>query len=429
MFELIDIHPDVNVLEAEYVRLLGYPRNHVLEGRPQVLAQWAREWYQQNGKPWVYARKLRTLEADRDRLRLEGIPFVSNRLCDQLVDAGADGAFVAAVSAGKECEEMAHRLWLEDKPDEYFFLETYGSAVVEYLIANTGFRFCEWADLQNSAVLPHYSPGYPGWDISDQEHLFNLIVDKRTNVFPAELRVLDTGMLNPKKSLLAVFGITSKLERVQRLTSLIPCQNCSLPSCQYRRTPYKQAPPRIESVGRPNNVENSLSLGVENTFPLNPKAQYTISPTALRKWSRDRLRLNLLESGHIDAEFHYEGTTCSNLGHPLEFVYRIRLGSAESGFRIEQVECMPSANDEGYKYMCEFLDKGDAFIQSIINERPLVGKQLEDAISWEREFNPSGCFCDSASRQHKWGLVFEVLHYALANIGNGTSTLFSQSKQ
>jgi hypothetical protein len=369
MFELIDTYPDVNVQEAEYVRLLGYPRNHVLEGRSQALAQWAREWYQQNGKPWVYARKLRSLETDRDQLRLEEMPIVSNRLHDQLVDAEAEGAFVVAVSAGKECEAMAHRLWLEDKPDEYFFLETYGSAVVEHLIAKVGFRFCEWADSQHSAVLPHYSPGYPGWDIADQDHLFNLILNKRSNVFPAELRVLETGMLSPKKSLLAVFGITSHLDRVERLTGLVPCQNCSLPSCQYRRAPYKQALPRIESVGQPSDdPAKNLSSALRGTIPLNPKAKYTISPSALRKWSRDRLRLNVLDNGQIDAEFNYEGTTCSNLGHPLAFVYRVKLGSAKSGFRIEHVECVPSANDDGYKYMCEFMEKGDSFIHSIINE-------------------------------------------------------------
>ena len=32
MFELIETHPPLNVQEAEYQRLLGYPKNHTLEG-------------------------------------------------------------------------------------------------------------------------------------------------------------------------------------------------------------------------------------------------------------------------------------------------------------------------------------------------------------------------------------------------------------
>ena len=32
----------------------------------------------------------------------------------------------------------------------------------------TGARLCAWADGQRLAVLPHYSPGYPEWDIAEQ---------------------------------------------------------------------------------------------------------------------------------------------------------------------------------------------------------------------------------------------------------------------
>ena len=44
-------------------------------------------------------------------------------------------------------------------------------------------------------------------------------------------------MLRPKKSLLAVFGLTRHIDRVRRLTDLVPCENCSFLTCQYRRSP------------------------------------------------------------------------------------------------------------------------------------------------------------------------------------------------
>jgi hypothetical protein len=28
--------------------------------------------------------------------------------------------------------------------------------------------------------------------------------------------------------------------------------------------------------------------------------------------------------------------------------------------------------------------------------------------------SPAGCYCEPDSRQHKWGLVLETIHYALA---------------
>jgi hypothetical protein len=33
--------------------------------------------------------------------------------------------------------------------------------------------------------------------------------------------------------------------------------------------------------------------------------------------------------------------------------------------------------------------------------------------------SPAGCYCDAASRQHKWGLVLETIHYALHHRKNG----------
>lgn len=55
--EIVDTEPDVDVDTAEYVRLLGFPRGHVLEGRALELARWARDWYDEHGRPWVYARR------------------------------------------------------------------------------------------------------------------------------------------------------------------------------------------------------------------------------------------------------------------------------------------------------------------------------------------------------------------------------------
>ena len=55
--ELAGTRPDVDVSAGGVLRLLGYPRGWVLEGRALELADWAREWYAKNGRPWFYARQ------------------------------------------------------------------------------------------------------------------------------------------------------------------------------------------------------------------------------------------------------------------------------------------------------------------------------------------------------------------------------------
>jgi hypothetical protein len=414
MFELIETKPDVTVQESEYTRLLGYPKQHVLAGQPRDLADRARQWYAANGRPWIYVRQADHLELAGGQVLVSGTRFASKQLHDQFAGAQAHAAVLVAVSAGKECEEKARQLWREGEPDEYFFLEMYGSAVVEHLVAIASGRICGWADQNGMAVLPHYSPGYSGWDIADQIKLWNLIRQKRGGEFPGEIHVLDSGMLQPKKSLLAVFGVTRHLDRIRNLATLIPCENCSLPGCQYRRTPYRRPPPQIEDV-------NALLSKVMESFGdrngasvLKMDAKYTINPRALDKWSRERLQLDFLSDRSVEAIFHYEGTTCSNMGRALAFDYRVKLAPLEDHYRILEMHCAPAPGDTGHQFQCEYLNNAKVFMRTIAGEKPLLGKSLNDVLTWERPWNPSGCHCDAERRAHKWGLVFEVIHYALA---------------
>jgi len=244
MIEFAETSPDIGVAPAEYQRLLGYPRDYAPSGRSRELADWARAWYSVHGNPWIYGRRAESLEIAAEAVRIDGIDFHVKRLRNILESAEADGVFLVAASAGPEAEQEAQRLWQEDRPDEYFFLEIFGSAVVEHLFTMAGARLCAWADGHGMAVLPHDSPGYPGWDIGEQGRLLRLLEESSGHALPGPLEALESGALKPKKSLLGVFGVTSHTERVRRLTELVPCDSCSLAGCQFRRAPY--ARPRGE---------------------------------------------------------------------------------------------------------------------------------------------------------------------------------------
>lgn len=246
--EVIELPPAVDVPEADYRRLLGYPRHHVPGERADELAAGARQWYAEHGRPWIYLREAE-LQVAPDVLRIDGVGFASRRLHAHWQRAGAERALVVAVSAGRGCEEHARLLWQEGKPDEYFFLESFGSAVVEQLVALANGQLCGLADGAGLMALPHYSPGYTGWDIADQGRLFDLIVRGQTRPFPEPVEVLSSGMLRPKKSLLALVGLTRRTGDAVRPA---PCGNCACSPCPYRRAPYRHAPAaRVSSLPPP----------------------------------------------------------------------------------------------------------------------------------------------------------------------------------
>ncbi len=103
MLELFETNPTVNVQEAEYRRLLGLPKNYSMPGRVRELADAARQWYAENGRPWCYAREINTLELAGGKLRVGGTEFSSKQIHDQFAEAQADSAVLVAVSAGREC--------------------------------------------------------------------------------------------------------------------------------------------------------------------------------------------------------------------------------------------------------------------------------------------------------------------------------------
>ena len=89
MIELIDTFPDVNVVEAEYSRLLGFPRHRQLEGRSRELADEERAWYAKHGRPWVYAREAQSIAGHSGFIHIDGRTFASRRLEQTLTQAQA----------------------------------------------------------------------------------------------------------------------------------------------------------------------------------------------------------------------------------------------------------------------------------------------------------------------------------------------------
>jgi hypothetical protein len=426
VIERLDTPASVDVQEAEYVRLLGYPRGFVLEGRALELADWARNWYRAHGRPWVYAHEFDEVEAGGHAARVAGVSFNSPQLAKTLRDAGAHSAIAVAVGAGGELEAEAHERWLDGKPDEYFFLEVYGSAVVEYLVTLTGARLCAWADGRGEAILPHYSPGYPDWDVSEQPRLLDVLRSSSTSHgHTLPLEVLDSGMLRPKKSLLALFGVTTHVDRVRRLAELVPCEHCSFAPCQYRRAPYRRSPltasPELSGLAADSDGPSDADATAEGhrtsarvTSPLSANATYSVNERALRRWVDERLTVSRSGDGSIDATFRFDGTTCTNMGRPMAFHYRVRLGPASSGYLIEDETCAPVAGDEGHKLMCSYLDNADRLMTAIETERALLGRPLNEVLTWGRSPVSAGCYCEPESRSHKWGLVLETIHFALA---------------
>ena len=177
-----DISPKVDVDDRVFKRFLRFPVAREFEGAVGENAAWARNWYTQHGRPWLV-----TIEAN------ETIQHLSSDLWPEAPRLG-----VIIASAGAEAELAAAEHWKNNEPDRYYFLECFASAVVDELLTQTRNKF---------GATKHYCPGYPDWSIAANIPLLAAIKDATD--LPHALETLDSGMLTPKKSQIAVFELPS----------------------------------------------------------------------------------------------------------------------------------------------------------------------------------------------------------------------------
>ncbi len=142
-------------------------------------------------------------------------------------------------------------------------------------------------------------------------------------------------------------------------------------------------------------------------------ATYSTNTRALRRWSAERLALRDVENSKIHAQFRFEGSTCSNMGRPLAFLYSVTLSSREEGHRILEMDCVPAPEDEGHRSMCSYLESAERILGALLKEKPLLGEPLEAVLAWQPKTLPAGCMCSQSSRDHKWLLVLQTIHFAL----------------
>lgn len=223
---------------SEYARLLGLPRSRPLSDDLADRARAAREWYAQQGGPWVAARRMAIARMDNDDVSLDsGHVFTSRALVERLRAGAAHGLVALAVTAGERVDEESRRLWEQDRPDEAYFLDRFGAAVAEHLLFWASVWVCRESERSSETVLAHLSPGCGDWSMTQQKDLMSAVSDGTEGVV-GPLRMLSSGMLTPKNSLLAVRGLT---QHVVAPSPADACRSCDLTPCSFRRAPYRGA--------------------------------------------------------------------------------------------------------------------------------------------------------------------------------------------
>lgn len=217
---------------AEFNRLLGLPRERVLEGDLAERAEWARTWYSTHARPCLVLRRFAILEIGRDGILLEGEEYLGGTaLADYLRRYEAHALLCIAASAGAEVDDECAACWRDGRLDQGYFLDRLGATIAEQLVGSSRAGTCHLLAATNECLTPHLSPGCGGWSLDHQGDLYRLLAAPHGTL---PLRILTSGGLVPSNAILAVAGITHRVVSDDRLA----CARCNCHSCRYRRVPF-----------------------------------------------------------------------------------------------------------------------------------------------------------------------------------------------
>ena len=228
------------ISQREYNRLLQLPRDRELEGDLLDRAEKARAWYENNGRPFVAARRVAVTNVSGEMILLETKTELNSLVLSQRLTAGeANALMILACSAGPEVAEEVKRHWSEERPDEGFFLDRFAVAVTEHLLFWASATLCRMSEPAHETLLPHLSPGCGHWNLSDQHHLMALLCEKENGTTLGPIQMLSSGALYPQHSVLAAMGVT---QRNFGVTPESLCRSCDMNPCKFRRAPYSGSP-------------------------------------------------------------------------------------------------------------------------------------------------------------------------------------------
>lgn len=177
-------------------------------------------------------RIINPIELDRDRyvivvdlqrLNVKGTVFQQLR--------SSESVALFACTAGNEIIERSRELMKEGELLKGYVYDVFGSLVVEEAMDRIQDALAAKMQKEGLKITNRYSPGYCGWDVSEQKQLFSLLPKQFCGI-----ELTDSCLMQPIKSVSGIIGI-GKSVKFNRYT----CDLCDESDCLYRNLRHKTA--------------------------------------------------------------------------------------------------------------------------------------------------------------------------------------------
>jgi len=154
----------------------------------------------------------------------EGVNFnVGKKIARQLRNAEGGALFICTAGAG--IGERSKQLMAEGDLMEGYLLDVIGSVTVEAAIDKIQDSFESELMVMGYKMANRYSPGFCGWDLSEQKQFFSLFPENQCGI-----KISDTCLMDPVKSVSGVICFGTSVKKL-----VYECQMCELETCVFRK--------------------------------------------------------------------------------------------------------------------------------------------------------------------------------------------------
>jgi hypothetical protein len=214
----------VNISKDDVVRLLGRrnggPRKRLSKRLDAILEDAAALV-----KPKVLYSTRKVKEVGKGRVTLEGGVSLRSRKLSKTLGA-CDTAAVFLATIGSDVDGVIEDLSNNNKLSDASIYDAIGSVAVEETVDDFQNRFDLALSDSRKSTTVRFSPGYCDWSIEEQTKIFSVLDGGAAGV-----SLSPSFLMNPRKSVSGVFGITSGRAGARPH----PCSMCSKESCIARR--------------------------------------------------------------------------------------------------------------------------------------------------------------------------------------------------
>ncbi|HUX56375.1 MAG TPA: vitamin B12 dependent-methionine synthase activation domain-containing protein [Bacteroidales bacterium] len=137
----------------------------------------------------------------------------------------SDSIAVFLCTAGEEIGIKSRKAMQEKDLLRGYIYDVVGSEAAEAAADIMQRELERTMSLSGGKITNRYSPGYCGWDVSEQHKLFQLIPDSFCGI-----RLTESALMNPVKSVSGIIGLGSDVKR-----NPYTCNLCDMKDCIYRR--------------------------------------------------------------------------------------------------------------------------------------------------------------------------------------------------